>query len=220
MGVRVLFPTGSYGANVKVVPPFEIPAYGAPADEEDPSGLTQFEDGYGVVKNVGTIKAISVRVYGNLYPHKLYVLLKNEKGVVSRYFMGALNFDGWKDLRWNNPAYVSNVRSRTLKQDPKYPTAETPYVKFAGFQIVRDGNDAGGDFISYFGDVRLIFDKAVADAERDIAEEDTWGIITARETKKQQVEMTNFGSKQILQLAEKEKIAVEEDFAEQAPEEQ
>jgi hypothetical protein len=218
MGVRVLFPTTPSAASVKIVPPFEIPAYGARVDEEDPNGPTQFEGGYGVVKNVGTIKTISARVFGNMFPYKLYVLLKDNNGVERRYLMGSLQFDGWKDLRWNNPNYTTNVRNRTLTQTPKYPNAETPYVKFAGFQIVRDGGQAGGDFISYFGDVRIIYDKAVLEEDRGIypTEDGVWGIISGREAKKQQLEALNFGSKQLLQLSEKEKIAVEEDFGQQS----
>lgn len=73
MGVRVNFPEWNSNAYAYVRPPFEIPAYEPlssadengerqePTDEEKASGKTLFEDGYGVVKNVGTVKSIKDR---------------------------------------------------------------------------------------------------------------------------------------------------------------
>ena len=80
MGVRVVFPEWNANAYAYIKPPFEIPAYEPlasadengvrqePTDEEKASGKTLFEDGYGVVKNVGTIKSISVTTMGMNYP--------------------------------------------------------------------------------------------------------------------------------------------------------
>ena len=45
-------------------------------DEEKASGKTRFEEGYGVVKNVGTIKSLAVTTMGMNFPHGVYVLLK------------------------------------------------------------------------------------------------------------------------------------------------
>lgn len=109
MGVRVIFPEWNSNANAKIVPPFEIPAY-EPLGELDENGVRQplaegtdkstfntahsenenvnrdfegtlFEGGYGLVKNVGTIKAISVTTMGMNYPHGLYVMLKDTDNV-------------------------------------------------------------------------------------------------------------------------------------------
>jgi hypothetical protein len=223
MGVRVIFPTGASNANALIVPPFEISAYeplegqqddGANAQGQEGTPKTKFEDGYGVVKNVGVIKEIAVRVMGNLFPYSLYVILEDDKGIERRYPMGSLQFDGWRTLSWKNPAYISDVRARNNgTPSPLYPNTELPFVKFAGFQIVKDGSKPGGDFISYFGDVRVIYDRAVASPDRDIDEESVWGIITDAEAKKQTTEMSQFGQRQILWDAEKEKTAAETSFA-------
>lgn len=223
MGVRVLFPTSMVNAQAIIKPPFDIPAYEPMAtvddngdvqpqtDEEKASGKTRFEEGYGVVKNVGTIKSLAVTTMGMNFPHGVYVLLKDTDNVERRYFMGYLGFDGWRELRWNNPHYVTEVRQREIRVVPIYPRG-LPFVKFTGFEITRDAMHDGGDFIGYFKDVKVIYDKAVLTTERDIADEDLWGIINKKEKDKQNFEMSRFGEKQVLRFMEKDKMAQEEAF--------
>lgn len=230
MGVRIVFPSGAYNANAKIVPPFEIPAYEPlstadangnrqpQTDEEKASGRTLFEadsddsPAYGVVKNVGTIKSIAVTTLGMNFPHGLYVLLGDTDGVTRRYFMGYLGFDGWKTLTWNNPDYISEVRTREIRIYPIYPRG-LPFVKFAGFQITRDASHVGDDFIGYFKDVKIIYDKAELTSERDIADEDLWGIVTKKESARQNFEMSRFGNKQVNRYLEKSKMATEVSFS-------
>lgn len=223
MGVRIVFPTWNSNANAKIVPPFDIPAYEPlaeaddngerqePTDEEKASGKTLFEDGYGVVKNVGTVKSIKVTTMGMNYPHGLYVLMSDNDGIERRYFMGYLGFDGWKELRWNNPQYISEIRNREIRVYPIYPRG-LPYVKFEGFQITRDASHVGGDFIGYFKDVSIIYDKALLTSDRDIADEDLWGIIGKQEDARQNAEMQKFGNKQVNRYLEKAKLASEDEF--------
>lgn len=223
MGVRIIFPEWNSNANAKIVPPFDIPAYEpltsadengnrqTQTDEEKASGKTLFEDGYGIVKNVGTIKAISVTTMGMNYPHGLYVLLKDNDNVERRYFMGYLGFDGWKELKWNNPQYISEIRNREIRVYPIYPRG-LPFVKFTGFQITRDAAHIGGDYIGYFKDVKIIYDKAVLESDRDIGDEDLWGIISKKETARQNAEMERFGNKQVNRYLERAKLASEDEF--------
>ncbi len=229
MGVHVIFPTIAANANAKIVPPFDIPAYEPlstaddngnrqpQTDEQKASGRTLFEAdddnsaAYGVVKNVGTLKSIAVTTMGMNFPHGLYVMLEDTDNVTRRYFMGYLGFDGWKTLTWNNPDYISEVRTREIRVYPIYPRG-LPCVKFAGFQITRDAAHVGADFVGYFKDVKIIYDKAELTTERDIADEDLWGIVTKRENARQNAEMSRFGNKQVNRYMEKEKMATEEQF--------
>ena len=233
MGVRVVFPTWNSNANAKIVPPFDIPAYEplstvgddgerkALGEDEDASSFnvaqnpsfekTLFEGGFGVVKNVGTIKSIKVTTMGMNFPHGLYVHLTDNDNIDRRYFMGYLGFDGWKELRWNNPQYISEIRNREIRVYPIYPRG-TPFVKFSGFEITRDAAHIGGDFIGYFKDVKVIYDKALLTSDRDIADEDLWGIIGKKEAARQNAEMSKFGNKQVNRYLEKSKLATEEDF--------
>lgn len=223
MGVRILFPEWTNNANAKIKPGFLIPAYEKmaqvddqgnlqePTAEDKASGKSRFEDGYGVVRNTGVIKSIAVNTYGMNFPHGLYVLLRDQNNVVKRYFMGYLLFDGWRELVWNNPSYIANVKSRELRLYPVYPTA-LPHVAFEGFLITRDAAHDGGDAIAYFKDVKIIYDKAVLTTVRDFADEDLWGIQEERETKRKKIEVEKFGHTQVLRFLEQEKMATEEGF--------
>jgi hypothetical protein len=126
-------------------------------------------------------------------------------------FMGHLNFDGWGELRWDNPAYIQEVRNRDLRLYPLYPES-TPFLKFAGFEIKRDASKRGGDFITYFKDVKVIYDKAVLDTERDIDDESLWHIIQDRETARKVWEMERFGQNQVLRYLDAQKQATESTF--------
>lgn len=221
MGVRVIFPTWNSNANCRIEPPYEIPAFEPLADADDEGnraaptdeqkGKYLFEDGYGLVRNVGTIKSIACTTMGMNYPHQLYVLLKDNDGIERRYLMGSLMFDGWKTLVWTNPDYISEVRTREVRVYPIYPRG-TPYIKFAGFQVCRDSQDIGDNYIGYFKDVKIIYDLAVLTSDRDIDDEDLWGIISKKEEERQAAEMAKFGNKQVNRYIEKEKMATEDAF--------
>lgn len=224
LGIRVNFPAWNSNANATIKPSFEIPSYEPMAQvsdkgevqpqtaEDKASGQTRFESGYGVIKNVGVIKSIAVNTYGMNFPHALYVLLRDQNNVENRYFMGYLNFDGWKELIWQNPAYVSEVRTREVRLYPVYPTA-LPRQIFAGFLVTRDASHDGGDFVAYFKDVKLIYDKAVLSTVRDFADEDLWGIQTQKENESKQLEVSRFGGVQVLRFLEQSKMAAEKGFA-------
>ena len=220
LGVRVAFPTWSNNANATIQPPFTIPIYESyaqvsddgvvqdPTDEDHETGLTRFEEGYGVVRNVAAIKSIAVNTYGMNFPHGLYVLLRDEAGAMHRYFMGYLNFEGWKQMVWTNPDYLTDVRSREIRIYPVYPTA-TPSVAFAGFLVTRDASHDGGDFVGYFKDVKIIYDKAVLDSLRDFEHENIWGIQAAQNNAQKALEVSRFGDVQVNRFIEKEKMAIE-----------
>nr|AFD04804.1 flagellar filament outer layer protein [Treponema denticola] len=223
MGVHILFPTWANNANAEIKPAFLIPAYEKmaqvddqgniqdPTDEDKASGKSRFEEGYGVVRNTGVIKAIAVNTYGMNYPHGLYVVLRDQNNVTKRYFMGYLLFDGWREMIWNNPSYVSHVKARELRLYPVYPVA-LPHVAFEGFLVTRDAAHDGGDFVGYFKDVKVIYDKAVLTTVRDFADEDIWGIQTERDMKRKKIEVQKFGHTQVLRFLEQEKLATEEGF--------
>jgi len=229
MGVRVSFPVEPFNSWAMIRPPFDIPAYEltevgedgtvTPMDESD--GITNVktrfeaqEEGapaFGVVKNVGVIREIAVRVYGLNFPHGLSVMLTDGMGNERTMFMGFLNFDGWGELIWRNPAYLTEVRHRDLRLMPLYPFS-TPFIKFGGFIIHRDGSHIGGDFVTYFKDVSLIYDLAQLTPERDINDEATWHIIQTREDARKTWEMERFGQNQVLRYLEQQRQATELPF--------
>lgn len=226
MGVRIVFPTAPVNSNARIEPAFDIPAFEPMADIDENGEIVEGSEkpgvfrfrkqaddavGYGVIDNVGTIRSISISTYGYRYPHAVYVLLKDNDNVERRYYMGTLGFDGWKNLIWKNENYVSDIRNREIKVYPLYPRG-LPFAKFSGLLITRDAAHDGGDFVGYFKDVSIIYDKAVASTERDILDEDLWKIVTTQEEIRQAREMASFGSKQVNRFLEQENLAREEDF--------
>jgi hypothetical protein len=236
MGFRVRFPVADFNSWAKVAPPFEIPAFEpkgttddqgvfTPAKDQgsDPANarLSRFEGSYdantkittalGIVKNVGVIKSVAVTVKGLNFPHGLSVVIKDSDGNDQIIFLGYLNFDGWKELRWDNPAYVQDVRNRELRVFPLYPKT-TPMVKFDGFLVTRDAAHDGGDFVAYVKDVKILYDKAVLEPVRDIDDEALWGIVGKKESERKNMESKRFGSQQVLRYLEKMKQESKSDF--------
>jgi hypothetical protein len=229
MGVRVRFPVEPFNSWALIKPPFDIPAYelstvgddGTITPMDDSDGITSMksrfesqEDGepaYGIIKNVGVIREVKVRVYGLNFPHGLSAVLVDGMGNEKTVFMGYLQFDGWGSPIWRNPAYIQEVRNRDLRIVPLYPF-NTPFIKFAGFIIQRDAARDGGDFVTYFKDVAIIYDKAVLDQERDINDEAIWNIIQVREEARKTWEMERFGQNQVLRYLEQQNKATELPF--------
>jgi hypothetical protein len=235
MGIRVHFPLEPVNSWARVVPPFEIPAYEPNADVADDGTISEAADGgdgintpsrfegpvgddgkpsggYGVVKNVGTIREIEVNYYGLNFPHSLSVVLLDDLGNEHIYPMGSLRTDGWHNLVWRNPSYVSEVRNRSIRLYPLYPQT-TPFVKFGGFVVHREGSDVGGDFITYIQNVNVVYDLATLDTPPDINSEGRWNIIRDRETEKKERELQDFGAKQVDRHLEQERRATEPSFS-------
>jgi len=223
LGVRVHFPVETFNSWARIQPPFEIPAFEVmaqvgddgtiqpPTEEDKANKATRFEGGNGVLKNVGIIKSIAVNVYGLNFPHSLSAILIDSEGNEHVSFMGYLKFDGWGELRWDNPNYITDVRNREIRLYPLYPKS-TPSVKFGGFLIQRDAAFEGGDFVGYFRDVKVIYDKALIETDRDIEDEGLWNIIQDRETARKNAEMSRFGQAQVLRYLEGQKKATESSF--------
>jgi hypothetical protein len=239
MGVRVHFPLEMFNAWARIQPPFQVPAFEPKADIADDGTITpktdstasdpingrlsRFEGTYdtetkittalGVVKNVGVLKSLAVNVRGLNFPHGLNAILIDNDGNEKLVFLGYLNFDGWRTLRWDNPAYINDVRNRELRIYPLYPKS-TPFVKFGGFVITRDAAHSGGDFIAYFKDVKILYDKAVLEPVRDIDDESIWNIVGDREEDRKRMESQRFGADQVMRYLESMKQETSTEFTE------
>jgi hypothetical protein len=218
LGVRVHFPEEKYNGWALVRPPFELPFYmqktiiendGTLVPDPDDRQGNKFNN-YGVVKNVGVIKSISMNVLGLNYPMGCEVVLKDQNNEEMAMFMSYLDFDGWRTLTWNNPNYISEVKNREIKKFPLYPTA-TPAVKLVGVRFFRDKIQEGGDFIAYVKDISVIFDKAVLTLDTDVDNEAVWGILSEREESRRNAEFEKLGEIQILRHLEKQKMHKEEE---------
>jgi hypothetical protein len=214
LGIRIHFPIATFNSWAIIQPPFDIPAFQdkdtlqgdklVVADADKGLG-GKFENGYGVIKNVGIIKSVSITVYGSNFPNGLGIKLMDQDGNEQIIFMDYLKFDGWRTLTWNNPNYIADVRNRELRQFPLYPKSE-PFLKIGGIILYRDSMQEGGDFITYVKDIKVTYDKAVVDTERDINDEAIWGILRARAEARRLAELKRLGNIQVLRYVEKLKM--------------
>jgi hypothetical protein len=215
MGVRVHFPLAMYNSYALILPPFEIPAYsnktelrsGEVVEVEGDNG-TKF-DGIGVVKNVGVLKSIEVTAYGSNFPNGFGLIVKDQEGNEQTVFLDYLEFDGWRKLVWNNPNYITEVRNREVRKYPLYPNAE-PFLKLVGLIFYRDSMQQGGDIVTYVKDIKITYDKALLETQRDINDEAIWGILTARYEARKAAELKRLGNLQVLRTLEKQKMHKEE----------
>jgi hypothetical protein len=197
-----------------VKPPFDIPAY---MDKRELQGTRLVEptaaekgqgrmfDNYGVVKNVGVLKTLSITVYGANFPNGIGVIVADQDGKESTIFLDYLAFDGWRTLTWQNPNYITEVRNRELRKYPLYPRS-TPHLRLIGLIIYRDSMQEGGDFITYVKDISITYDKAILEADRDINDEALWNILQQRYESRRLAELKRLGSMQVLQYLERQKM--------------
>jgi len=214
LGARVRFPTEPHNAWALIRPPFEIQAYEnrteldangelVQAEGEDIERGDKFEDGFGVVKNVGVLKQIGVWVYGVNFPHSLSVVLQNENNEEQEIVLGDLQFDGWRQMVWDNPNYVVDVRDRELFTQPLYPNLQ-PMMKIVGFRVYRDALHQGGDFVTYIRSVDMVYDEARLELQEAIEHDDWWGILEEREADRRAAELRRLGNRQVLEFIERQ----------------
>jgi hypothetical protein len=213
LGVRVHFPEDPFNSYAIIKPPFEIPAYMKKTILEADGTLTEDKtdlrgskfDGFGVVKNIGVVKSISVNVYGSNFPNGFGIILKDHSNQEQQIFMSYLNFAGWRTLTWNNPNYITEVRYRDIMNYPLYPRSE-PMRKLVGLVFYKDAAQEGGDFISYIKDITITYDVAQLETTRDINEEEVWGILSQREEARRTSEFAKLGNLQVLRYLEQQKM--------------
>lgn len=172
LGARIHFPEHNNNAHAVIHPLFEIATYNTIGHI--------INMGNGVMDNVGRIRQVVCDVAGRKFPHSVSVRLKDQLGNITEYFLGYLNYNNWKKLKWDNPYYFPEVDHPThLFQVPLYPR-ERPHIKFDSFVVRRFGEHIGGDFIVYFKKIKMSFDFAIPPEDStDVNDEAYWGILKA-----------------------------------------
>ena len=195
MGVRVNFPKSRYSSYAVLIPFIEINAY---TTEET-------QEGTGFIKNVGGIKAIKAYVKGRNFPQMMSISLTDNENLTSSYQLGHLKYNGWKELIWNNPNYISDIRFRKLIRPPLYQSVE-PLIKISSLAFYRQGNEATGDFVTYISWIKLEYDKAQIKAEEDIDDEAVWEIQKTMFLEKKAIEDKRLNNTTELQNLELQKM--------------
>jgi hypothetical protein len=92
----------------------------------------------------GMTKIISVWVVGRNYNHELRIMFSDFYGNRGELSMGKLNFSGWKKMSVAVPP-------RITQSDYHYTTKEG--LKFLGFRVVCNMEEAYGTYYLYFDDI-------------------------------------------------------------------
>jgi len=92
----------------------------------------------------GTAKSISVWVVGRNYNHVLKIMIADYYGRPREITVGKLNFSGWEKL-------TVAIPPRIIQSD--YHFMEKEGIKFLGFKIECDLNEAFGTYYIYFDDL-------------------------------------------------------------------
>ncbi|NPV01295.1 MAG: hypothetical protein HPY53_07925 [Brevinematales bacterium] len=209
MGVRIHFPQWKFLSWALVSPPYDFFAYydnGSYVNQLTADGENEMP--MGVLVNVGQIKYIQAWVYGLNYTHQIALRLKDRDGNIQEYFLGHTQFDGWRQLTWVNPVYADDIRDRILQRIPLYPLSY-PYVKFDSYVVYKPETDNGGDFIIYFKDVKLAFDRAIVRESLDIEDEKWWGILAQKTLDQKLYELKTIGEQLHLMKQEQMRMSNE-----------
>lgn len=140
--------------------------------------------GYGILDNVGQIKQMTIEAYGLNLNIGVAVLINDQFEETTEYFIGYLNFPGWRRLIWNNPNYIANVDHRNIFKVPLYPV-ERPFIRFDSIKLYRQASEKINNFVTYFRNIKLSYDFAVPpEAASDIDDESAWLILKKKYVKR------------------------------------
>jgi hypothetical protein len=104
----------------------------------------------------GITKTVSVWVAGRNYNHELYLLIQDFFGRNYEFYMGRLNFMGWKRMTVTIPPQADDGLSGVVQRNYHYNNHMG--IKITGFRIDCHPLEAYGSYYIYFDDLRAVTD--------------------------------------------------------------
>lgn len=193
LGVKIQFPDYNFDMFVDIAPPF-LP---------NTKNVAFLNNGY--LDNVGSVKSAYMTVYGLYQPEKIYLITEDTDGLEYQYAFGSLDFIGWRELEWINPAYIQDVRDRESDTRPLYPRASVQR-RFKNIKVQRSAVDGTTDFVTYIKDIAVTYDKSVNDdLFNDFANEETWKILADSVSKREEILLKRTTIKRYFEYLEQRK---------------
>jgi hypothetical protein len=199
LGARVHFPTWNNNSYALIKAPYDIQIY-------DTNGnFVNVENG--VMPNVNDIKWVSVWVDGKNYPYQLAIRFRDRDSKIIEFYLGSLNFDGWRKLVAMNPYFTDRVDAKSLAKTPLYPK-DVPYLVFDSIVVYRPAGAPGGDFVTYFKSIEMAYTPYIIDSDvtDDIKDEEVWQIITTQSLRKAAIMNQRLTEDIILHQQEKKRM--------------
>ncbi|URA10487.1 flagellar filament outer layer protein FlaA [Thermospira aquatica] len=181
IGARIHFPTWKNNANALLQPPFPIKIY------DDEGRYMNISNG--VMPNVSEVRSVSMWISGRNYPYGASVRFRDKNEEYKEFFVGWLNFEGWRKLMYVNPNFSERFNAKILRREPLYPK-DVPYLVLDAIIIYRYADQIGGDFVTYIKSIDMEYTPYVVDSDvvEDINDEEVWQIITTRAKRRQKLE--------------------------------
>jgi hypothetical protein len=104
----------------------------------------------------GITKTVSVWVAGRNYNHDLVLLIQDFFGRYYEFYMGKLNFMGWKKMTAVIPPQADDGFSGVVQRNYHYNN--NMGIKIVGFRIDCDPVETYGSYYIYFDDLRATTD--------------------------------------------------------------
>jgi hypothetical protein len=206
LGIKIYFPDRGANSYAEIKPPFVIPSYYDNPNE--PDGMGGMFLNKGIVRNVGLLRKLSVRVLGNNFKYVLYVRIEDRKGEQRDIYVGYLDYVGWKTKSWVNPNIDGELKMREIYKNskPYYPD-EMPYVKLVEFIIHRAEPQVTGNFATMIKDVFIEYDEAFLEVGKaEYLQESIFGIYKQQLMDRARHEMKNVDQRIYLEWEEQQKM--------------
>jgi hypothetical protein len=104
----------------------------------------------------GITKTVSVWVAGRNYNHEMVLLVQDFFGRYYEFYMGKLNFMGWKKMTVTIPPQADDGLSGVVQRNYHY--SNHMGLKIMGFRIDCDPMEAYGSYYFYLDDLRAVTD--------------------------------------------------------------
>jgi len=104
----------------------------------------------------GITKTVSLWVAGRNFNHELVLLIQDFFGRDYEFYMGKLNFMGWRKLTVAIPPQAEDGFSGVVQRNYHYNNQMG--IKIMGFRIICDPMEAYGSYYIYFDDLRAVTD--------------------------------------------------------------
>ena len=131
-----------------------------------------------MIKDVGMIKSIRAFIQGKYYPHSLYVNLKDQHDSKRNYFIGFLDFQGWKEIEYINPNYLNDIKFVDIDAIPLlplYPRHE-PHIRLDSIAFFKHADEIAEDFITYIAWIEVDYKTGISQDEGEVDDEAVWEI--------------------------------------------
>lgn len=207
LGVRIHFIEGPFLSWAMIRPPFDFfPFYDNGQYVNQGDSKEENSMPMGIMVNVGQIKSIAAWVYGLNYQMQVSVRIRDRNEQIQDFFMGSVFYDGWRKLVWTNPEYTDQIQDRVLQRLALYPKSY-PFIAFDSYVVYKPEQENGGNFVIYFKDIEMEFDRAIIREELDIDDESIWGILQKERLQQRVRDLKDIGEKLYLYQQENKKTS-------------